>query len=219
MSVKIILADDHKIMREGLRSLLEQKSDLSIVAEADNGRSTVELALKHVPDVVIMDITMPDLNGIDATRQILAAKPKIKVIALSVHSDKRFVSKMFGAGASGYLRKDCAAEELIQAIRTVLQHKTYISPSIADTVIDGYVRGSAPGKDQLVAGVALTPKEREILQLVAEGNSTKEIAAMLNVSAKTVETHRQNIMDKLNIRSIAELTKFAIREGLTDIDG
>ena len=218
MSVKIILADDHKIMREGLRSLLEQKSDLSVVAEADNGRSTVELALKHLPDVVIMDITMPDLNGIDATRQILAAEPKIKVIALSVHSDKRFVSKMFAAGASGYLRKDCATEELIQAIRTVLQHKTYISPSIADTVIKEYLGGTPPERQQLSAGVTLTAKEREILQLVAEGNSTKEIAAALNVSTKTIETHRQNIMDKLDIRSIAELTKFAIREGLTDLD-
>lgn len=218
MSVRIILADDHKIMREGLRSLLVQNRDFSVVAEADNGNATVDLALKLLPDVIIMDITMPDLNGIDATRQILEAEPHMKIIALSVHSDKRFVSKMFAAGALGYLRKDCATEELILAIRTVLQRRRYLSPSIGGVALEVFAGGAAPKAGPLPVGTALTAKEREILQLVAEGNSTKEIATRLEVSVKTVETHRQSVMDKLNIRSIAELTKFAIREGLTDLD-
>jgi DNA-binding NarL/FixJ family response regulator len=216
MSVRIILADDHKIMREGLRSLLDQRSDFSVVAEAENGRSTVEFALQLQPDVIIMDITMPDLNGIDATRQILEADPRIKIIALSVHSDKRFVTKMFAAGAMGYLRKDCATEELILAIRTVLQRHLYVSPSIA-ALLKREPAG-AGGADPGASTALLTTKEREILQLIAEGNSNKEIATRLGVVVKTVESHRQSIMDKLDIRSVAELTKLAIREGLTGLE-
>jgi DNA-binding NarL/FixJ family response regulator len=212
MSVTIILADDHKIMREGLRGILAQQRDFTVVAEADNGKTTVELALRLTPDVVIMDITMPDLNGIDATRRILATDPRIKVIALSVHSDKRFVTNMFAAGAAGYLRKDCAGEELILAIRTVLQRKTYVSPSLTGVVLP-------PGDDPVAQeGAPLTTKEREVVQLIAEGSSTKDIAQRLAISVKTVESHRKSIMLKLDIRSIAELTKFAIKEGLTDLE-
>jgi DNA-binding NarL/FixJ family response regulator len=216
MSLKIFLADDHKIMRDGLRSLLENQLDMEVVGEAENGRRAVQLVLEKRPDVVIMDIGMPDLNGMEATRQILAALPDVKVIALSMYSDRRFVSGMLEAGASGYLLKACAFEELAGAVGTVVANQTYLSPEIAGVVVEDYLH-RLPMTDS-EASSALTRREREVLQLLAEGWPNKKIASHLCVSVKTVHTHRQQIMDKLNLRSIAELTKYAIREGLTSPD-
>lgn len=216
MSVRIILADDHKIMREGLRALLAKQKEIEVIAEADSGRGVIELCSQLHPDVVVIDISMPDLNGIDAARQITRDAPDIKVIALSMHSDKKYVKEMLSAGASGYLLKDAAFEELGMAIATVLKNKTYLSPQITDTVVKDYVNENVP-KDS-IASTALSAREREVLQLIAEGKSTRDIAAKLYVSVKTVETHRKQIMDKLGLNSIAELTKYAIREGLTSVE-
>lgn len=215
MSIRILLADDHKIVRDGLRSLLEKESDMEVVAEADNGRAAVRLAVEILPDVVVMDIAMPDLNGVEATRQIIAGAAKIKVIALSMHADKRYVMEMLKAGASGYLLKDSAFDELAGAIRVVLGNRTYLNPQISEMVIGDYVQQLQKGDGSVFS--ILSAREREVLQLLAEGNSTAQIADRLCVSVKTVETYRQHIMDKLNIRSVAELTKYAIREGLTSL--
>ena len=215
--MKILLADDHKILREGLRILLENQPDMKVVGEAENGRTAVRLAKKLRPDIVIMDVTMSDLNGIEATLQIIAQAPGVKVLALSMHSDRRFAARMLGAGASGYLLKDCAFEELSLAILTVAKNHTYLSPAVADLIIKDY-------KDYLKVtqsggAMALSPREREILQAFAEGKTTSQIADLLHISVKTVETHRKKIMDKLNLHSIAELTKFAIREGISPLEG
>lgn len=216
MSVKIILADDHRIMREGLRALLEQQSGMEIIAEAEDGRTTVDLAHELKPDVVVIDISMPDLNGIDATRQIISAAPHIKVIALSMHSDRKFVREMLSAGASGYLLKDSAFEELGTALAAVLNNQTYLSPKIADTVVRDYL-GKIDTTESRTSP-SLTHREREVLQLLAEGRTTKEIASKLCVSIKTIETHRKQIMEKVGLNSVAELTKYAIREGLTSLE-
>jgi two-component system response regulator NreC len=216
MNIKVLLADDHKIIRDGLRSLIERHPEMEVVGEADNGRMTIQLARELEPDVVIMDISMPDLNGIDATHQIVADVPGTKIIALSMHSDKRFVVGMFKAGASGYLLKDCAFDELEQAVNTVLADHTYLSPKIATVVIKDYVPQILT-EDTSVFSV-LTEREREVLQLLAEGKTTKQIASSLYLSVKTIETYRQRIMDKLDIHNLAELIKFAIREGLTSLD-
>jgi len=215
MGVRIILAEDHRITREGLVNLLEERSDMQVVGEAENGREAVRLASELSPDLVIMDVTMPDLNGIDATRIITSGSNNTKVIALSMYSDKQFVQGMIQAGASGYLLKDCAFEELVSAIQAVIQGDTYLSPGIAGIVVQDYLNKLTT--DRSSADTVLTNREREVLQLIAEGNSTKEIAARLTVSVKTVETHRRQIMEKLGIFSIAELTKYAIREGLTSL--
>jgi DNA-binding NarL/FixJ family response regulator len=216
VTTRIILADDHGIMREGLRALLEKQSGIEVIAEADNGRTTVELSRELKPDVVIIDIAMPDLNGIEATRQIVAESPGVKVIALSMHSDRKFVREMLSAGASGYMLKDSAFEELDKAVSTVNDNKTYLSPGIAETVVKDYL-----GKivtDNSAASIALTNREREVLQLYAEGKTTKQIASLLFLSIKTIETHRKQIMGKLGLNGIAELTKYAIREGLTSLE-
>jgi two-component system, NarL family, response regulator NreC len=215
MSIRIIIADDHKIVRNGLRSLIEKELDIEVIAETDNGRNAVRIALELAPDVVIMDIAMPDLNGIEATRQIIAALPGTKVIALSMHADKRHVMEMLKAGASGYVLKDNAYEELASAIRTALTNHTYLSPQVAEIVIGDYVKLAQTANDSVFS--LLSAREREVLQLLAEGKSTARIAESLFISVKTVETYRQHIMEKLNIRSIAELTKYAIREGLTSL--
>ncbi|MFZ5452609.1 MAG: response regulator [Thermodesulfobacteriota bacterium] len=214
MSIKLILADDHKIVRQGLRTLLEQESDLEVMGEAEDGRMAVRLVRELSPQVVIMDVGMPDLNGIEATRQVLAESPGVKVIGLSMHCDRRFVMNMLKAGASGYLLKDSAFEELATAIRMVLGGKIYLSTEIANIVIKDYLQG---GGDESVFSV-LTPREREVLQLMAEGKSSRQIADQLIISIKTVETHRMQLMHKLQIFSVAELTKYAIREGLSSLD-
>ncbi len=216
MSLKILLADDHKIVRDGLQSLITKQPGMEVVGEAENGRMTVQLARELRPDVIIMDISMPDLNGIEAARQILAETPDVKIIALSMHSDRRFVTGILGAGASGYLLKDCAFQELAEAIRTVVADRYYLSPGITGVVVKDYV-SQVRTTDALSSDV-LTAREREVLQLIAEGKSTKEIASELHVSVKTVETHRQNTMQKLNIHNVAGLTRYAIREGLTSLE-
>lgn len=216
MSIRVLLSDDHRIVREGLRTLLEKEPDIDVVAEAEDGRSTVELVRRLRPQAVVMDITMPNLNGIEATRQITKEVPDVKVLALSIHSDRRFVMEMLRAGATGYLIKDCASEELVSAIRTVLNNQTYLSPKIADIVRRDYLH-QGPKADTSVFSI-LTAREREVLQFMAEGKTTKHVASCLDVSVKTIETHRQHIMAKLNLHSLAELTKYAIREGLTPLE-
>ena len=216
MSIKVIISDDHKIMRDGLKSMLEKQRDIEIIAEASDGRTTVELAIKLKPDVIIMDVAMPDMNGIEATRQIIKKSPKIKVVALSMHSDKQFILEMLNAGASGYLLKDCAFHELINAIHSVASNRSYLSPEIADAMIKEYKH--VISKESLSVFSLLTSRERQVLQLIAEGKTTKEIAYTLKVSTKTIETYRQQIMYKLDIHTIAGLTKYAVREGLTSIE-
>jgi DNA-binding NarL/FixJ family response regulator len=218
MKIKVLLADDHTVMRQGIRALLEKQKDIEVVAEASNGREAIEMTKTGCPDVVVMDIGMPDLNGIEATRQILnACSPHTtKVLALSMHADRRFVAGMLAAGASGYMLKDAAFDELAAAIRAVSKGAIYLSPQITDVVVDDYAKRVADG-DQSVFSV-LSEREREVLQLIAEGQTTKQIATHLHVSVKTIETHRQKVMEKLDVHSVAELTKYAIREGLTDLE-
>lgn len=216
MKIRVLLADDHKIMRDGLCSLLEREDNIEVVAEAENGRVAVQMTLEQQPDVVIMDISMPDMNGIEATRQIVSSLPETKVLALSMHSDKRFVVETFQAGAAGFLLKDCASEELARAINTVAKNQTYLSAEIAGIMVDAYVNRFTPPTSS--ASSVLTGREREVLQLIAEGWTTKQIASHLYVSVKTVETHRRQIMKKLDRHSVADLTKYAISEGLTSLE-
>jgi DNA-binding NarL/FixJ family response regulator len=215
VTIKIIIADDHKIVREGLRALLSREPMMEVVAEAEDGRAALHLVEEHAPDVIIMDIGMVNLNGIEATRQITSEHPYVKVVALSIHADRRFVMEMLKAGASGYLLKDCAFEELAAAIRAVVKGQKYLSPRIAGVVVEEFVGG--PKVASPVFSI-LTAREREVLQLLAEGKTTRQIASHIHVSTKTVETHRQRIMKKLNLNSVAELTKLAIREGLIFLD-
>jgi len=213
MSTKVLIADDHQIVREGLRTMLEKEHDIKVVGEAEDGRMTLRLAWELVPDVIIMDVAMPDLNGIEATRQIIAELPTVKIIALSMHDDRRFVLNMLKAGAAGYMLKDCAFKDLAKAIRVVMANKTYLSHEIADIVVKDYLANSSPGESSVFQ--LLSPREREVLQLIAEGKTSGQIADNLHISVKTVESHRQQIMIKLKIKTVAELTKYAIREGLT----
>jgi DNA-binding NarL/FixJ family response regulator len=210
-----MLADDHTIMREGLRSMLENELGVTVIAQAENGREAVEKARTLKPDLVIMDVSMPDMNGIEATRRIVGDDPQIRVIALSMHADKRFVGEMLNAGVAGYLLKHSAMDELQQAIQSVMANKKYISPEIAGVVIDDYLLHLSAAA---TAPPPLSPREREVLQLIAEGKATKEIAALLHISVPTVETHRQHIMEKLQLFSVADLTKYAIRTGLTSLE-
>ena len=215
MTTRVLLADDHNMIRQGLRALIEKEEGMSVIAEAEDGRKAVALAAELKPKVVVMDVGMPNMNGIEATRRIVNADSEVKVLALSMHSDKRFVKEMFSAGASGYLLKDSAFQELVLAIRTLAEDRTYLSPGVTDAVIKDFV-DRRPGTEVSVFSL-LTARQREVLQLTAEGMSTRDIAEQLKVSVKTVETHRQKIMAKLEVHSIAELTKYAVREGLTSI--
>jgi len=214
--IRILLVDDHKILRDGICSLLKEYPDMEVVGEAADGKSALNLVKELLPDMVIMDISMPDLNGIEATRKILADYPHIKVMALSMHYDKHFVSEIFKAGASGYLLKDCAFDEMAHAIRMIIDNKTYVNSQIASLVVESLMSDS-PRSHNKHAFSLLTEREKEVLQLIAEGKSTKQIASNLNVSTKTIESHRRQVMGKLNIRNIADLTKYAIREGLIAI--
>ena len=217
MSTRIVLVDDHKIVRDGLRALLEGEDGVEVVAEAEDGRQAVELIRRTRPDVAIMDVGLPELNGIDATRQIIETSPGIKVIALSIHSDTQFVSGMFSAGASAYLFKNSAFEELALAISEVMADQIYMSPRVAGVVVDDYLQHLSGVKSPATG--ALSDREREVLQLLVEGKDTGQVAFQLNVSPKTVATHRQHIMDKLDIHNLPDLTKYALREGLTFLEG
>lgn len=211
MSIRILLADDHQMMRQGLKSLLAEQPDLEVVGEAADGRSAVRLAQELSAAVVIMDVTMPDLNGVDATRQLKSEAPDVKVVGLSMHPERQFVLEMLSVGASGYLLKDCPFAELVQAIRAAVQGDVYLSPKVAGIVVRGR------GGSNSTRG-ALSPREREVLQQVAEGKNTKQVAQSLHISTKTVETHRRQIMEKLELFSVAELAHYAIREGLTPLN-
>ncbi len=211
--IRILLADDHTVIRIGLKLLLERQPDFEVVGEADDGLAAGKLASQLEPDVIVMDVAMPNLNGIEATRQIVTAHPKIAVVILSMHSDESYVMRALKAGARGYLLKDSAEAELIQAVRTVVTGKSFFSAVVSKMLLEDYVRnlqqrGIEDSYD------LLTPREREVLQLAAEGKSNKESAALLNLSAHTVETHRTNLMQKLNLHSVPELILYAVRKGI-----
>ena len=216
MTTRVLLADDHKILRQGLQTLLQNEPDIEVVGQADNGRDAIELAKELQPDVVIMDVAMPDVGGIEATRELLNAVPTSKVVALSMHSDQRFVAGMLAVGASGYLLKDAAFEELALSIRTVVANELYLSPGITGVVVRDYL--NRLGRAQRTSAPALSSRETEVLRLIAEGRTTAEIAEDLQISVKTVETHRRQVMEKLDLHSIAGLTKYALRIGLVSLD-
>jgi len=216
MSIRIMLADDHAILRDGLSQAFQQEEGMEIVGEAGDGHSAVERAKELRPDIVVMDINMPNLNGIEATREIQRVAPGVKVIALSVHSAKPCIKEIYRAGASAYLVKNCGFDELARAVRTVAAGKTYVSPAIGEVVVGDFMRAeeqTAPSAFSL-----LTAREREIVQLLAEGGAIKKIALQLHISPKTVEAHRLRIMNKLQIETVAQLTKYAIQEGLTSAE-
>lgn len=216
MTTTILLADDHKLLREGIRSLIVGHQDMTIVAEAADGKTTVQLAAELTPDIILMDISMAGMDGIEATRQILARNPRIKIIALSMHLDKKKVIDMLNAGASGYLLKDCAFEELVHAVRTVAASiDIYLSPMVTEVVLKDVVKrpGQETPEQECPALSVLTPREREILRLLVEGKNTKEIAELLGVTVKTAEFHRTRIMKKLDVRNIAELVLLSVRKG------
>ncbi len=211
--IRILLADDHVVMRGGLRLLLEREADFEVVGEAADGRETVELARKLEPDVIVMDVAMPNLNGIEATRQVVSAHPEIAIVVLSMHSDESYVLRALKAGARGYLLKDSAEGDLIRAIRAVQERKAYFSPAISKLLVEDYMR-QMQQRNVEDSYDLLTNREREVLQLLAEGKSNKEVAQMLNLSLYTVETHRGNLLQKLNLHSVPELILYAVRKGI-----
>ena len=212
-TIRVLLADDHKLMRAGLRLVVNQQPDLSVVGEADDGRQAVDLASSLQPDVVVMDIGMPNLNGIEAARQIKEANAEAAIVMLSMHSDEGYVLRALRAGARAYLLKDSATSDLVQAIRAVVEGKSFFSPTVSKVLLQDYMRklrrsGAEDSYD------LLSPREREILQLVAEGKSNKEVAGILNLSVYTVETHRARIMQKLNLKGVPDLILYAVRKGI-----
>lgn len=214
MSIQILLVDDHKIFRQGLRGILAGSADVTVVGEAEDGRSALAQVVKLRPDVVIMDVGMPNLNGIEATRDLKRDVPRVRVIALSMHVDEKFVAEMLRAGAVGYLCKKCDADELLVAIRTVNAGQTYLSPAISCALVEGYLRHAEAAPASSLS--RLTDRERRVLQLLAEERSVKEIAAELNISVKTVYVHREHLMRKLDVQTVAGLAKYAVREGLAE---
>lgn len=216
MGIRIIVADDHKILREGLRVVINREPDMEIIAEASDGQMALDMIDELRPDVVVMDLAMPNMTGIEAIRRISENDYGTKILVLSMHSDKRFVARALKAGAHGYIIKDCASEELVWAIHAVVANQVYLGPAIAGGVVDGYLNNLSASDSGYLS--YLTSRECEILQLIAEGKSTRYIAETFKLSTKTVETHRQRIMTKLNISNVVELTKFAIREGLVSIE-
>jgi DNA-binding NarL/FixJ family response regulator len=211
--IRIVLADDHTIIRSGLRLLLEQQPDFKVVAEASDGRNAVELVARHKPEVAILDIGMPELNGIEATRQILAAEPATQIVILSMHSDEGYVLRALKAGARAYILKNSAEADLIRAVRSVADGKSFFSPVISKMLLEDYVRQI---RDKQVEDSydLLTPREREILQLIAEGKTNKEVANILHLSVHTVDAHRGNILQKLNLHGVPELILYAVRKGI-----
>lgn len=216
MSIRILLADDHKLVREGLRALLEKQPDLSVVAEAADGREALQLACDTKPDVVVMDIAMPVMNGIDAIHQIAAKLPESKIMVLSMHGHRQIVMEVLRAGATGYMLKDCAQEDLAQAIRAVDASLTFLSPGIADSVLEEYL--TSRSKQRANPEECLTKREKRVCKLLAEGRSAREISDELKVCVRTIENYRRTIMRKLELDSNAALTKYAVRIGLTNLD-
>jgi DNA-binding NarL/FixJ family response regulator len=214
-NIRVLIVDDHQIFREGLRSMIEKKPGITVVGEAESGKTAIELARELRPDIVIMDIVMPDMNGIETTRHLAESLPQVKIIGLSMHDDVRFATEMLKAGASGFLLKDCAFEELVDAINTVKAESVYLSPKTREDMIKDYISMLSKGTHSTVS--VLSAREQEVLKFIAEGKSTKEIAARLGVSVKTIETHRLNIMEKLEIKNMAELVKYAIRQGISSL--
>ena len=208
--IRILLADDHTVVRQGFKMILDAQADMEIVGEAANGRQAVELAEQLRPDVVVMDVSMPELNGIEATRRLATSVPRARVVALSMHKDSVYVREILRAGARGYLLKDSGAADLVAAIHAVASGESYLSPAVSNAVLDDYRRHAANPID------LLTSREREVLQLLAEGKTNKEIAGVLNLSVYTVEAHRGRILEKLNLHSIGELVRFAVRNGLIE---
>jgi two-component system response regulator NreC len=211
--IRIVLADDHRVMRSGLRLLLERQPDLSVVGEASDGRETIAMAERQRPDVVVMDIAMPNMNGIEATRQIVDRNPKTAVAILSMHSDESYVIRSLKAGAKAYLLKDSAEADLIDAIRAITEGKSFFSPAVSRLLKEEYVR-ELHDRGVEDSYELLTTREREILQLISEGRTNKEIANLLNLSLYTVETHRTHILQKLNLHSVPELILYAVRKGI-----
>lgn len=215
MTIRVLIVDDHKIMREGLAALMDKQPGVEVLGEASDGREAVALAQELSPDVVIMDVAMTGLNGVEATRRITAAVPDTRVIALSIHGDRRFVARMLQAGASGYVLKGGSFDELVQAIRAVARGQAYLTPAVAGALTEDYAQGLSA--DARRASALLSPREREVLQLLAEGRNTKQVAADLGITRSTVGVHRHRIMRKLNVDSAAEMIKWAIREGLASL--
>ena len=213
MNISLLLVDDHKILRDGLKSIIDKVSNIKIIGQASDGREAIKFCQTNKPDVVVMDVAMPGLNGIEATKQITNDNPNIKVIALSMHSSKQFILGMFKAGAYGYLLKDTDSDELIDAINAVMLNKKYITQNISNVIIDSITDIQKDNKSD-----KLTARENEVLQLIAEGKSSKEIGIILFLSSKTVDVHRKNIMNKINLFTIPDLTKYAIKQGITNLD-
>ena len=213
--LRILIADDHAILRQGLARLLTENDAYEVVGEASDGLEAVEMARTFSPEIVLIDIGMPEMNGVDATRRILQRNPETKVIALSMHADPQFVTAMLKSGAKGYVLKDAAYAEVLSAIDSVAQGKLYISPTVAGAVVSDYINGDGEENGELSK---ISSREREVLQLLSEGFSTQIIGEKLHISVKTVDTHRKNLMEKLGLHSVAELTKFAVRNGLTTLD-
>ncbi len=218
MTIRVVLADDHRMVREGLRALLAAEPDIEVVGQAEDGFGAARLARELQPDVVVTDLSMPGLNGVDAIRRIRADAPDVRVLCLSVHGESRMVMAVLDAGASGYVLKDSSFQELAQAIRKVMSHRIHLSESLVDLVVDEARQRGSGTRAATPRQPALTPRERELVQLLSEGHSTQQIAERLHVSAKTVATHREHVLHKLQIQGIAELTRYALREGLSSLD-
>ena len=216
MSIRILVADNHGILRQGIQALIEKQSDMEVIGQAGDGLTAVEMTRELQPDVVLMDVSMPVLNGIEATRQIKSELPEVKVLALSVHAKREFVLDMIKAGASGYILKECVLDDLVQAINTVVAGHSYLSPQITSIVLDGITKDSILTVGDRLSQT-LTPRERQVLRLLVEGMSAKQVALQLGLSVKTVEGNRRQAMEKVDVDNLVDLTKYAIREGLITV--